>query len=296
VYPVLGRIAQTSSYVLSIALTAGAKFTRVPIGLASAPDRVTPSISFASPRIVAAESSRFLLFGDGDQVYESADGQAWTLLGSMAGDAFPHIIGSGDFLTHAIIKIGSRWFLSFGVGGGVGSTSNRLYYSDHADARTGWVACTGITVGSNSAMHEDVAYDGAKHYAAVTNFAAGTTDIYASSDGGASFAIEDTAVGGTGFETTTSGTNAPFMFAFQVTGTTGADYVRAYMINGVVFEKLVGTTSWSAKAHGLVNPKYFVSYGADGAAFDAASVFGGLGSQVRYETAGVFALASGFGA
>jgi len=214
----------------------------------------------------------------------------------MAGDTFPHVIGSGDYLTHAVTKIGSRWFLSFGVGGGIGASATRLYYTDHADARTGWTACTGITVGTNSALHEEIAYDGTKHYAAVTNFAIGTTEIYASTDGGASFAVEETATGGTGFETSTSGTTSPFMAAFQVTGTTGADYVRAYMLNGVVFEKLVGTTSWSAKAHGLVNPGYFVSFGANMAALDNPSVFGGGGSQVRYETSGVFALASGFGA
>jgi len=296
IVPVLGRVAQTDDYVLSIALTAGAKFTVMPSDLSAAPALVTPSIAFAAPRIVAAEASRFLLFGDGSQVYESTDGQAWTLLGSMAGDTFPHVIGSGDYLTHAITKIGSRWFLSFGVGGGIGASANRLYYTNHADARTGWTACTGITVGTNAALHEEVIFDGTKHYAAVTNFAAGTADIYASTDGGASFTLETTATGGTGFETSTSGTTSPFMAAFQVTGTTGADYVRAYMLNGVVFEKLVGTTSWSAKAHGLVNPGYFVSVGPNMAALDNASVFGGGGSQVRYETNGVFALASGFGA
>jgi hypothetical protein len=294
--PVLGRIAQTNTYVLSINLSPGAQFKRVLLDLSAEPSLVTPSILFASPRIVAAETSRFLLFGDGNLVHESTDGQTWALIGAMSGDTFPHTIGSSDYLTHGMTKIGSRWFLCFGVGGGIGASANRLYYTDNADARTGWTACTGITVPVNASLHEEIVFDGTKHYAAVTNFAGGTTEIYASTDGGASFVVETTATSGTGFETSTGGTSAPFMSAFQVTGTTGSDYVRAYMLNGVVFEKLVGSTSWSAKAHGLVNPGYFVSLGPQMAALDNPSVFGGGGSQVRYETSGVFALASGFGA
>jgi hypothetical protein len=74
VAPVLGRVAQTDDYLLSINLSPGAQFKIVTLDLSQPPALVSPSIAFAAPRIVAAEASRFLLFGDGNQVYESTDG------------------------------------------------------------------------------------------------------------------------------------------------------------------------------------------------------------------------------
>lgn len=298
--PVMGRIAQTSTYVLQLtwAQLAGigeqVQLIRSTLDLSADPATVTPSITFAAPRILAGEASRFLLFGDTSKVHSSADGVTWTLIGTMSGATFPHDIGDATYTTHGIQKIGSRWFLVFGLGGGTGANADRLFYSDNADAQTGWTATSGITVTSTQSLHEEVVYDGAKHYAAVTDFAAGTTTIYASSDGGVTWASEYVTATGTGFETSTSGTTGAFMVHFQITGTTGSDYVRAYTINGVVYEKLVGTTSWSAKASGLVNPAMGFALNGGSAFFDKGMVFTAGGSQVRAETAGVCTVATGF--
>ena len=291
--PVLGRIAQTANYVMSVEplATGGGRFVRAPLDLATEPAVITPDVAFAAPAVIAAEAARFLLFGDTNRVYESPDGQAWTLVGLMAGDPFPvTIAGVG---TYCVTKIGSRWFLSFGILGAAGGDA--LFYSDDADAQTGWTACTGLAVGSTASLHEEIVFDGTDHYAAVTDFASGETVIYASSDGGASWAAEETLGYSTGFETSTSGTASALMFQFQVTGTTGSDYVRAYLLNGVVFEKLVGTTTWTPKASGLVNPYYGATYGASMAVTDQASVHApSTLTQIRHETAGVFTLSSGF--
>lgn len=292
---VIGRSAQVSGDLVAFQFI-GSQVTwiRVPLDLATAPARITPSITFVSPRAIVTDGSRVLLFGEGSKVYESSDGETWTLVGAMAGDTFPSTVGDLTFTGQAVTKIGSRFFLAFTAVGGTGAVTDRLFYSDDTDAQTGWTKVTGLTLTTNQSLHRQVVYDGTKHYCAVTSLAAGESYVYASSDGGASWTLEETFTADTGFEESTSGTTAPDVFFLQVTGTTGSDYVRVYCANGVVYEKLVGTTSWSAKASDLVNPLFAVEYAGDVAATDQAEVYSTGGTQVRAEVAGVFSLVSGF--
>jgi hypothetical protein len=212
----------------------------------------------------------------------------------MSGATFPYIIGSDTYLSSVATKIGSRWFISFGIGGDILSTGP-LFYSDNANAVSGWTATTGLSLASGmESLHGEVIFDGTKHYAAKLNYTAGTTTVYASSDGGATWAAEYTTATATGFEVNTAGTTAAWIWRFHVTGTTGSDHVRVYAVNGVCFEKLVGTSIWSAKASNLVNPLSAVVYGGAMAATDYGPKYSANISHVRYETAGVFADASGF--
>lgn len=294
-----GNPAQFGGNALSIAFvndggrTTSNLFTVLPLDLSSAPRGVTTSPAFYAPRCISADSTRFILMGEHNNVYTSTDGAAWSLLGVMSGTLFPYFVGSFDFVGNTLRRVGTRWFLMFNISAG-GANNDRLFYSDDADAVTGWTAVTGITTGNNIAPGSQVVYDGTLHYTTTFNVAAGTTTIYSSSDGGATWSAQITCSAITGFETSTSGTNAPFIWQLQVTGTTGSDKVRAYMLNGVVYEKTVGVPGWTAKAHGLVNPQQAVFFGADMVAQDNTAKYTPELLSISYQTGGVFSPVSGF--
>jgi len=293
----IGRQAHVAGSLLQVQFAVGAmtppRFILTPLDLASAPSVVTPSISFVAPRNLVQDGSRVLLFGEGNQVYESADGFTWSALGAMAGATFPFLIGGEPLVSHTITKIGTRFFLIFGAGGAIATTGG-VFYTDHADARTGWTAASGITVnGTSEALHGEVAFDGSKHYIGRTDDYFGTTTVFASTDGGATWSAEYTTDTNTGFEVTTAGGTGAFIRAFHVTGTTGSDKVRFYTSNGVTFEKTVGTTTWTAKASGLTNPQFAVEYGGQMVFWDGGAVYTFDGSRLASETAGVFTTVSG---
>jgi len=251
-----------------------------PLDLSGAPYVVDLSAAIARPRAIIGDGARMLLFGNYNHVYASADGcRTWADLGIMAGATFPNALGSDDFLIQTVRKIGSRWFLIFGRGAPVG-TLTTVYYSDDADALTGWTAVFGLDVNAVQSVMDTIVSDGTYLYAVVKNIAETTSSICRSSDGGATWSAEYAA--------------SLSAWALQCTGTTGSDKVRVYSSSGAAVEKLVGTTTWAAISSGIVNGFNHIAYGGHLFATDNAPAYSSGGSRIAYETAGAFSTVGGF--
>lgn len=282
-----GRIAQNNSLVVGFDMSVEqnlsgdrtkTRFILARLDLASSPHVTDTSPYMIRPRAIAGDGSRFLLLGEYNHVFSSPDGVVWTDLGVMSGATFPNAIGDDTYLTQRLFKIGTRWFLVFGRAAATG-TLTTLFYTDNADALSGWAAATGIDVDTVSYVMDNIVFDGTYHYA-VKDVLTGYPGVYRSSNNGATWTLEYTA--------TTSAS-----FALQCTGTTGSDKVRLYGA-GTTHEKTVGTIIWSNFANGLVHPYRSVDYGGHLLVTDNAPAYSGGGSRIAYETGGVFTTVTGF--
>jgi Putative phage tail protein len=289
-----GRIAQNNTFVVGFSPSGEinlahdryqTQFMAGRLDLSTVPVNVTTTPYMVRPRAIAGDGSRFLLLGEYNHVFSSADGQIWTDLGVMSGAAFPNSIGDDDYSVLRLLKIGSRWFLIFGRSA-ITDPITVLFYTDDADALSGWTAATGIDVNAVSFVLDNIVFDGTYHYA-VKHILTGGPSVYRSADGGASWTLEYSAPVGTGQA-----------FALQCTGTTVADKVRLYCRgiygDGTTHEKPVGTTTWTSFANGLVNPYRAIDYAGHLLVTDNAPVYSGGGSRIAYETGGVFTTVSGF--
>ena len=86
------------------------------------------------PTVCGTDGTKFVVICEGNAVYTSADGIAWTLAGTAAG--FPVTFIGGAYRNYAVSELvwsSGRWLL--GINGIV-------YYTTDANAQTGWTAAT----------------------------------------------------------------------------------------------------------------------------------------------------------